>query len=81
MEGGEIALREAFGALAIAPLVTVNHAYTHFKVTFEVYHAQVSHTIAEGLWLAPALLKDYPFPKSHLKMIQTFLRRNLENDF
>jgi A/G-specific adenine glycosylase len=81
VEGGAAELREAFGVEALEPLVTVNHAYTHFKVTFQVYCAQVSRKIAEGLWLAPALLKDYPFPKSHLKMIQAFLRGNSAGDF
>jgi A/G-specific adenine glycosylase len=81
VEGGAKELRETFGELAIEPLVTVNHAYTHFKVTFEVYRAKADLRIADGIWLAPALLKDYPFPKSHLKMIQAFLQGNLESDF
>ncbi len=87
VEGGEAELKEAFGSLAdswcgaIEPLVTVNHAYTHFKVTFEVYRAQATLQIADGVWMAPALLKDYPFPKSHLKMIHAFLGGNLKSDF
>jgi A/G-specific adenine glycosylase len=81
VEGGEAELRGAFGDLAIEPLVTVNHAYTHFKVTFQVYRAKAALQVADGLWLNPALLKDYPFPKSHLKMIQAFLQGNSKGDF
>lgn len=81
VEGGEVALRAAFGCEAIELLVTINHAYTHFKVTFQVYRTGwVSNPPAESIWLAAGLLKDYPFPKSHLKMIQAFLQEN-KGDF
>lgn len=49
-------------------LATVFHAYTHFKIEVEprVYSVDLE---GEG-WVQLADLKNYPFPKAHLKIIK-----------
>jgi A/G-specific adenine glycosylase len=54
-------------------LIEIPHTYTHFKVTFHLYQAElVSETLGTTVqkkWVGVDRLSDYPFPKSHLKMI------------
>ncbi len=54
-------------------LIQIPHIYTHFKVTFHLYRAElVSETVDASVqkkWVGVDRLSDYPFPKSHLKMI------------
>jgi A/G-specific adenine glycosylase len=54
-------------------LIQIPHTYTHFKVTFHLYQAElVSETFDVTVpkkWVGVDRLSDYPFPKSHLKMI------------
>jgi A/G-specific adenine glycosylase len=63
----------------IVPLMEVNHAYTHFKVTFVVYRAAcLGRAVNLPLeqphaWVLPQDLGQYPFPKSHLKMIKAVM--------
>jgi A/G-specific adenine glycosylase len=83
VEGDGEALRSALlrPRTVLTSLMTVKHAYTHFKVTFEVYQAQGEPKVADGRWVKPEDLQNYPFPKSHLKMIRFFLIRNSEGAF
>jgi A/G-specific adenine glycosylase len=54
-------------------LIQIPHTYTHFKVTFHLYRAElVSETVDASVqkkWVGVDRLSDYPFPKSHRKMI------------
>jgi A/G-specific adenine glycosylase len=55
-------------------LIQIPHTYTHFKVTFHLYRAELlSETLdatVQKKWVGVDRLSDYPFPKSHLKMIE-----------
>ena len=57
-------------------LITVNHAYSHFKVTLEVYHCYHEtgepQTIAcdEIRWVTLPELRQFPFPKANTDIIQ-----------
>ncbi len=58
-------------------LISVKHTYTHFKATFHVYQCElieatstVTADIATSQWVKVDQLSQFPFPKSHLKMIQ-----------
>ncbi len=57
-----------------AELIQVEHTYTHFKATFQVYRGElVSETFDATIpkkWEAVDRLSDYPFPKSHWKIIE-----------
>ncbi|MEM9135858.1 MAG: A/G-specific adenine glycosylase [Cyanobacteria bacterium P01_F01_bin.42] len=56
-------------------LITVDHAYTHFKVRLIVHHCQYisgePQTLAcdEIRWVKPETLSDFPFPKANQKII------------
>jgi A/G-specific adenine glycosylase len=55
-------------------LLQVEHTYTHFKATFQVYRGElvsesIDATVAKK-WEAVDRLSDYPFPKSHWKIIE-----------
>lgn len=57
-------------------LMTIDHAYTHFKVTLNVHHCRhvsgESQTLEcdEIKWVTLAELDQYPFPKANLQIIQ-----------
>jgi A/G-specific adenine glycosylase len=57
-------------------VMQVNHAYTHFKVTFYVYDCRYEGGVVQGSgfddwrWVRVEDLGQLPFPKSHLKMIE-----------
>jgi A/G-specific adenine glycosylase len=55
-------------------LMQVEHTYTHFKATFQVYRGElVSESVGATAcqkWEAVDRLSDYPFPKSHWKIIE-----------
>jgi A/G-specific adenine glycosylase len=59
-----------------AELMRVKHAYTHFKVTFHVYQCQYisgepqAQVCEAWRWVEVAQLQQFPFPKSHLRMIR-----------
>lgn len=56
-------------------LITVDHAYTHFKVTLTVHQCQHVHGEPQALacdqirWVTLAELDDYPFPKANQQII------------
>jgi len=57
-------------------LARINHAYTHFKITLEVFVCQVrpgSRVRLNGPvdfdWVRPEQLDDYAFPKANLKFM------------
>lgn len=57
-------------------LITVNHAYTHFKVTLNVYHCRHLKGEPQPIecdevrWVAISELDQYPFPKGNVKIIE-----------
>jgi A/G-specific adenine glycosylase len=57
-------------------LMTIDHAYTHFKVTLNVHHCRYvsgePQTIEcdEIKWVTLDELDHYPFPKANIKIIQ-----------
>jgi A/G-specific adenine glycosylase len=57
-------------------LIQVNHAYTHFKVTFHVYQCQYcrgepqAQVCDDWKWVNVVDLRQFPFPQSHLRMIE-----------
>ena len=57
-------------------LITVDHAYTHFKVRLIVHHCQYvsgePQTLAcdEIRWVEPGALSDFPFPKANQQIIK-----------
>ena len=56
-------------------LVTVNHAYTHFKVTLTVHHCRHIHGDPQAIecdeirWVTLGDLDQYPFPKANQDII------------
>ena len=57
-------------------LITVDHAYTHFKVSLIVHHCRYlsgePQTLAcdEIRWVAPETLHEFPFPKANKRIIE-----------
>lgn len=64
-------------------LMTIDHAYSHFKVTLNVYHCRhlsgIPQTIEcdEIKWVTLSQLNEYPFPTANLKIIQALQQSGL----
>ncbi|MGF1512880.1 MAG: A/G-specific adenine glycosylase [Elainellaceae cyanobacterium] len=60
-------------------LITIDHAYTHFKVTLAVHHCQQLSGEPKPLasdevrWVAPPELSQYPFPTANQRIIEAIL--------
>ncbi|NOZ19640.1 MAG: A/G-specific adenine glycosylase [Planctomycetes bacterium] len=60
-------------------LTTVNHAYSHFKVTLHAFHCRSGRGRPRALacdavrWVAVGQLRDYPFPAGSLRIIRRLL--------
>jgi A/G-specific adenine glycosylase len=69
--GEELAIEIEVGA----PVTTVKHAYTHFRITLHAFHAchRVGEPQAIGCvawrWVALHELDDFPFPVTDQKII------------
>jgi A/G-specific adenine glycosylase len=65
----------------LRPLVTVEHAYSHFSVTLHAFEcAHVSgkpkcHTCVDYRWVLPGQLKKYAFPAANKKIFASLPRR------
>jgi A/G-specific adenine glycosylase len=63
------------GVKVLRPLISLDHAYTHFKVTLHVYVCRYltgePQAIAceEVRWVTLAEMEQYPFPKANSKII------------
>jgi len=63
-----------------APLTVVRHAYTHFRITLHVFHAQhmarTPQTLgcADWRWITLDALDAYPFPVTDQKVIRTLIK-------
>mgnify|MGYP006273261651 CR=1 FL=1 len=61
-------------------LITINHAYTHFKVTLYVHHCHYLEgepqpiECEEVRWVKPEQLSEFPFPKANTKIIEAIIR-------
>jgi len=57
-------------------LTTVEHAYTHFRVTLHVHHCRYLSGEPQPIecdevrWVSPAELDQFPFPKANVKIIE-----------
>lgn len=60
-------------------LITIDHAYTHFRITLNVHYCRHLSGTPQPLesqevrWVALAALRDYPFPKANGKIIDALL--------
>ncbi len=61
-------------------LMTINHAYTHFRVRLNVYHCRYLEGEPEPIacdevrWVKPEQLSDFPFPKANTKIIDAIVQ-------
>ncbi|GAB4433166.1 MAG: A/G-specific adenine glycosylase [Cyanobacteria bacterium J069] len=57
-------------------LITIDHAYTHFRVTLNVYHCRYLSGDPQPIecdevrWVTVAELDQFPFPKANLQIIE-----------
>ncbi|MDL5052105.1 A/G-specific adenine glycosylase [Oscillatoria laete-virens NRMC-F 0139] len=57
-------------------LITIEHAYTHFRVTLNVYHCQHINGIPQPIeceeirWVTLEEIESYPFPKANIQIIE-----------
>lgn len=60
-------------------LITLDHAYTHFRITLNVHYCRHLRGTPQPLesqevrWVALDALRDYPFPKANGKIIDALL--------
>ncbi|MBN2210638.1 MAG: A/G-specific adenine glycosylase [Sedimentisphaerales bacterium] len=64
------------------PLITVKHAYSHFRITLHVFTCRWRAGRARPLdctavkWVTPRQLDAYPFPRANLKVIEALKNRS-----
>jgi A/G-specific adenine glycosylase len=69
-----------------APFVTVQHAFTHFRVTLYTFHCLHEKgepraiDCAEWRWVALTELDQFAFPTGDRKIIESLLKEDLEPD-
>jgi len=57
-------------------LITINHAYTHFRVTLHVHHCRYLSGDPQPIecdeirWVKPEKLSEFPFPKANTRIIE-----------
>jgi A/G-specific adenine glycosylase len=62
-----------------AHLITIDHAYTHFRVTLNVHHCRYLSGEPQPLeceevrWVEPETLSEYAFPVANVKIIEAIL--------
>ncbi|MFW5802390.1 MAG: A/G-specific adenine glycosylase [Verrucomicrobiota bacterium] len=60
-----------------APLATVNHAYSHFRITLTAFRAHVAGGILNSplnaRWTPRCELRNYPFPKANITILNALL--------
>jgi len=65
--------------VAVEPFVTVDHAYSHFRVTLHVFHCVLSDgkpraiDVEEWRWVSLKQLNQYAFPTTNRKIIDSLL--------
>ncbi|MDJ1181070.1 A/G-specific adenine glycosylase [Roseofilum sp. BLCC_M91] len=64
-------------------LITIDHAYTHFRVTLNVYNCRYCSGTPQAIecqeirWVTLEELDQFPFPKANLKIIQALRDRGV----
>jgi len=61
-----------------APLVSIKHSYTHFKITLHAFYCQLAAGssapqaigVADWRWVTLAELENFPFPRTDQKIIR-----------
>ena len=59
-----------------APFMSVNHAYSHFKITLHTFHCRVENgnprnlEVAEYAWVTPEKLSKFAFPSADVKILK-----------
>lgn len=59
-----------------APLTTIKHSYTHFKITLHAFHCRIvagtpqAIEVADWRWVTLAELDDYAFPRTDAQIIE-----------
>ena len=57
-------------------LITIDHAYSHFRVTLNVHHCQFLNGTPQPLecdeirWVTVEELDQFPFPKANVQIIE-----------
>lgn len=57
-------------------LITVDHTYTHFRVSLHVYHCRHIEGVPQPIecdrvcWVSLDRLDEFPFPKANVKIIE-----------
>jgi len=77
-------IREEMGMeIAVgAPVITVQHAYTHFRITLHAFHAQIVSGTPQAIgcddwrWTTLDALDAYPFPVTDQKIIAVLRQSN-----
>ena len=62
-------------------LITIDHAYSHFRVTLNVHHCQHLSGEPQAIecdevrWVTLDEIEQYPFPKANVQIIEALLQR------
>lgn len=83
-EGLKREIREELGIEIFVekPLVSVDHAYTHFKITLHTFRCQYNkgrihlHGCDDYRWITSSELDGYAFPGADRKVIRILQQRN-----
>lgn len=63
------------------PIITVDHAYTHFKIKLTAFSCNYNNGIAvpkaceEVRWVLPEELETFPFPKANKRVIEAIMAK------
>lgn len=61
---------------SIEHFMTVKHAYTHFRITLQIYHCRwlegtpSCHSCTDFRWVNPSQLDQFPFPRANRRIIE-----------
>ena len=83
-------LREELGVEVqiVRPLMKLDHAYSHFKITLHAYicrlvdqNADPSPKSSQQIrWVAPGELEEYPFPKANRRLTEKLVEKNNQKE-
>jgi A/G-specific adenine glycosylase len=66
----------------LEPMMSINHAYTHFRITLHVFHCRHARgepraiDVADWTWAHPSELDSYAFPTADRKILDALTSRN-----
>ncbi len=67
-------------AITLYPILSINHAFTHFKITLHAYKCRIvkGHPTSKGghpiQWVPLDVLDNFAFPRAHRKLIDHILK-------